>query len=146
MYLLHFTTSNPTFWRFHLTLAVCSDSLRFSHFCHPRVASEETLFWFHTCPYKFTSAVRKIKHFYWSIGVYMRKLTPARVSYWDDFLISYYVYMMTGSFHITLFEGTLHVDKIHVCLKITSITYELPVPVYRQTNFNTETGGPFAFT
>ena len=47
---------------------------------------------------------------------------------------------------ITLFEGTLHVDKIHVCLKIANITYALPVPVYRQTNFNTETGGPFTFT
>ena len=44
----------------------------------------------------------------------MRKLAPARVSYRDDFLISYRVYMMTGSFHISLFEGTLHVDKIHV--------------------------------
>ena len=29
----------------------------------------------------------------------MRKLAPARVSHWDDFLISYRVYMMTGSFH-----------------------------------------------
>ena len=47
-------------------------------------------------------------------GVYMRKLAPARVSYRDDFLISYRVYMMTGSFHISLFEGTLHVDKINV--------------------------------
>ena len=44
-------------------------------------------------------------------GVYMRKLTPARVSHWDDFLISYCVYMMTGSFHILLFNGTFHVDK-----------------------------------
>ena len=44
----------------------------------------------------------------------MRKLAPARVSYRDDFLISNRVYMMTGSFHISLFEGTLHVDKIHV--------------------------------
>ena len=25
----------------------------------------------------------------------MRKLAPTRVSYWDDFLISYHVYMMT---------------------------------------------------
>ena len=41
----------------------------------------------------------------------MRKLAPARVSYQDDFLISYRVYMMTGPFHISLFEGTLHVDK-----------------------------------
>ena len=44
----------------------------------------------------------------------MRKLAPARVSHQDDFLISYRVYMMTGSFHISLFEGTLHVDKTHV--------------------------------
>ena len=43
-------------------------------------------------------------------GVYKRKLALARVSNWDDFLISYHVYMMTGSFHISLFEGTLHVD------------------------------------
>ena len=43
----------------------------------------------------------------------MRKLLLARVSYQDDFLISYHVYMMAGSFHISLFEGTLYVDKIH---------------------------------
>ena len=36
----------------------------------------------------------------------MRKLAPARVSYRDDFFISYRV--MIGSFHISLFEGTLH--------------------------------------
>ena len=41
-------------------------------------------------------------------GVHMRKLVPA---YRDDFLISYRVYMMTGSFNISLFEGTLHVDN-----------------------------------
>ena len=28
------------------------------------------------------------------MGVYMRKLAPARVSYQDDFLISYRVYMI----------------------------------------------------
>ena len=39
-------------------------------------------------------------------SVYMRKLSPARVSYRRDFL--------TGSFHISLFEGTLHVVKMHV--------------------------------
>ena len=65
----------------------------------------------------------------------MRKLAPLRVSYRDDFLISYRVYMMTGSFHISLFEGTLHVDKIHVRFKIANITHALPVPVYRQTDF-----------
>ena len=68
-------------------------------------------------------------------GVYMRKRTPARVSYRDDFLISYSFYMMTGSFHISLIEGTLYVDKIHVWLKIANITHALPVPAYRQTNF-----------
>ena len=41
----------------------------------------------------------------------MRKLTLARVSNWDDFFISYHVYMMTWSFHISLFEGSLHVDN-----------------------------------
>ena len=65
----------------------------------------------------------------------MRKLAPARVSHWDDFLISYRFYMMTGSFHILLFEGTFHVDKIHVWFKIANITHTLPVPVYRQTDF-----------
>ena len=44
----------------------------------------------------------------------MKKLAPARVSYRHDFLISYRVYMMTGLFHISLFEGTLHVDKMHL--------------------------------
>ena len=52
----------------------------------------------------------------------MRKLAPARVSYRDDFFILYRVYIMTGSFHISLFEGTLHVDKIHIRFKIANIT------------------------
>ena len=42
--------------------------------------------------------------------------------------------MMTGSFHISLFEGTLHVDKIHVRFKIANITHALRVPVYQQTD------------
>ena len=42
----------------------------------------------------------------------MRKLAPARVSYRDDFFISYRVYIMTGSLNILKFEGILHVDKI----------------------------------
>ena len=65
----------------------------------------------------------------------MRKLAPARVSYRDDFFISYRVYIMTGSFHISLFKGTLHVDKIQVRFKIANITHALPVPLYRQTDF-----------
>ena len=71
----------------------------------------------------------------YSWGVYMRKLAPERVSYRDDFLISHCVYMMTGSFHTSSFEGTLHDDKIHVWFKIANITHALPVPVYRQTDF-----------
>ena len=43
--------------------------------------------------------------------------------------------MMTGPFHIPLSEGTLHVNKIQVWFKIENITHELPVPVYRQTDF-----------
>ena len=41
----------------------------------------------------------------------MGKLALAQVSYRDEFFISYRVYTMTGSFHISLFEGTLYVDK-----------------------------------
>ena len=68
-------------------------------------------------------------------SVYARKRAPARVSHWDDLLISYRVYMMIGSFHILLFNGTFHVDKIHVWFKIANITHALLVPVYRQTDF-----------
>jgi len=65
----------------------------------------------------------------------MRKLASARASYRDDLLILYPVYMITGSFHISLFEGTLHVNKIYVSFKIANITHALPVPVHRQTDF-----------
>ena len=43
--------------------------------------------------------------------------------------------MITGSFHISLFEGTLHVNKIYVWFKIANITHALPVSVHRQTDF-----------
>ena len=59
-------------------------------------------------------------------GVYMRKLAQAQVSHWDDFSISYRVYMVTGSFHILLFKGTFHVDKIHVWFKIANIMQRYP--------------------
>ena len=65
----------------------------------------------------------------------MRNLASARASYRDDFFISHHVYIMTGSFHIPLFESTLHADKIHVRFKIANITNALPVPVYWQTDF-----------
>ena len=67
--------------------------------------------------------------------VYMRKLILGRVSYWNAFFILYCVYIMTVSFHILLFEGTLHVDKIHVRFKIADITYTLPMLVYHQSDF-----------
>ena len=79
-------------------------------------------------------------------SVYIRKLAPARVSHWDDFLISYRVYMMTGSFHILLFKGTFHVDKIHVWFKSANITHAQPIPVYRQTDFTPKRVVFFAFT
>ena len=53
----------------------------------------------------------------------MRKLASALVTYRDDFLILYRIYIMRGSFHILLFEGTLHVDKIHLWIKIVDITH-----------------------
>ena len=42
------------------------------------------------------------------------------------------VYMMTGSFHTSLFEGTLHVDETNVRF---NLTHALPVAVYWQTDF-----------
>ena len=42
---------------------------------------------------------------------------------------------MTGSFHVSLLEGTLCVDKIQVRFKMTNIMHALPVPVYQQTDF-----------
>ena len=78
-------------------------------------------------------------------GVYMRKLAPARVSNWDDFLILYRIYMMTGSFHILLFKGTFHVDIIHVVQnrKHYACSTRSSLPADR---FHTETGGRFMFT
>ena len=64
----------------------------------------------------------------------MRKLTLVQVSYWDDFLISYGIYIMTGSFHISLFEGTLHDDKNTSVIQNRNITHALPISVYRETD------------
>ena len=65
----------------------------------------------------------------------MTKLAPAQVSCRGDCLISYRVYMMMGRFISRLFEGTLHVNKIHVRFKIANIAHVLPVPVHRQKDF-----------
>ena len=73
----------------------------------------------------------------------MRKLAPARVSFRHDFLISYRVYMMTESFHILLFEGTL--QNAHViqnrehCARATRSSL-------LADRFHTKTGGCFVFT
>ena len=75
----------------------------------------------------------------------MRKLAPTRVSYRDDFLISYHVYMMTVSFHFSLFEGTLHVDKIHLCSnrKHYACATHSSLPA---DQLHMKTSGHFAFT
>ena len=69
------------------------------------------------------------------------KTEQARVSYRDDFSISYRVYIMTGSFHISLFEDTLHVEiqnhKHYACATRSSLPAD---------RFHTETCGHFAFT
>ena len=75
----------------------------------------------------------------------MRKLAPARVSYRHDFLISYHVYMMTGSFHISLFEGTLHADKMHVIQNREHYACATR-PSLPADRFHTEMAGCFAFT
>ena len=76
----------------------------------------------------------------------MRKLAPARVLYRHDFLISYRVYMIMGHFISGLFEGTLHVDKIHVRYQnrkhYACATRSRP-PADR---IHTEAGGRFALT
>ena len=61
----------------------------------------------------------------------MGKLAPARVSYGDDFVISYHVHMMTGFFH----HPTSNVLKLTKPSWIDKITHALPVPVYLQTDF-----------
>ena len=65
------------------------------------------------------------------------KLAPVGVSYGDDFLILYPVYMLTGPFYnyFLLVGGTLHVDKIPMWFKIATITHALRVPVHRQSGF-----------
>ena len=63
-------------------------------------------------------------------GCYMGKLAPARVSYRDDFVISYHVYMMTGVFH----HPTSNMLKLTKPSWIDKIMHAPPVPVYLQTH------------
>ena len=53
---------------------------------------------------------------------------------------------MTGSFHISLFEGTLHVDKIHVRFKIAKNYAYATHSSLPADQFHTEMCGCFAFT
>ena len=54
---------------------------------------------------------------------------------WLFDLLSRLHYDWVISYQFLLFEGTFHVDKIHVWFKIANIMHALPVPVYRQTDF-----------
>ena len=51
-----------------------------------------------------------------------------KFSYRHDLLVWYRVHMIMGHFMSGLFEGILHVDKIHVRFKVANITHALPVP------------------
>ena len=62
------------------------------------------------------------------------------------FVFANRVHMMTGSFHILLFQGTLHVGKVHVWFKIANITHSLPFSSLPADGFHNETGARFAFT
>ena len=76
----------------------------------------------------------------------MRKLAPVRVSHWDDFFISYRIYLMTGSLHILLFKGKFHVDKntrVVQNRKHYACATRSSLPADR---FHTATGGRFGFT
>ena len=78
-------------------------------------------------------------------GVYMRKLAPARVSYRDDFLISYHVYMMTVSFHFSLLKVHFRLIK-YMCgsnRKHYAWATHSSLPA---DQLHTETSGRFAFT
>ena len=72
----------------------------------------------------------------------MGKLAPARVSYGDDFVISYHVYMMTGFFHhptsnVLKLTKPSWIDKNYACATRSSLP---------ENQFHTETSGRFAFT
>ena len=75
----------------------------------------------------------------------MRKLAPAQVSYQDNFLILYRVYMMMGHFISCLFEGTLHVNKTQVQFKIANITHALSQSIRRPIS-HPNGGQCFVFT
>ena len=62
------------------------------------------------------------------------------------FLMSYLVLMMTGSFHTSLFECTLHVDKNTRVIQNRKHYACTPLSSLPADRFHIETGGRFAFT
>ena len=52
-------------------------------------------------------------------------------------MTSWFCIMFTWLSHFIscLYEGTLHVDKIHMPFRLANTTHVLPVPVYWQTDF-----------
>ena len=74
-------------------------------------------------------------HYVYVGGCSLEKIPTGASFIPDDFLILYPVYMMTGSFNISLFECTLHINKLNAWFKIANITHALPVPVHRHTDF-----------
>ena len=68
----------------------------------------------------------------------MRKLAMARISYQDDFLISYRVYMFEcfSSFHDQHDDAILNCRKLRMCYKFQSTGRP----------FSRETGSRFEFT
>ena len=106
----------------------------------------------------YVSYWRRDRHFTWSskpresLAICRAKAVPSFLSYfkgvftWENSHRREFHTDMTfwfriaftwrlGYFTSRLFEGTLHVDKMHVWFKIANITHALPVPVYRQTDF-----------
>lgn len=71
----------------------------------------------------------------YSGDVYKRKLAPARVPYWDDYLISYRVYMMPTlfSYHVGM---KTHLTLLSAChFGLTKFNHALPVPVHPEVKF-----------
>ena len=65
----------------------------------------------------------------------MGKLAPARVSYQEDFVISYHVYIDDWVISYHVYMKTESKSQTWRPSSLTKITHALPVPVYLQTDF-----------
>ena len=79
-------------------------------------------------PQSITNGMFKIKG-------WLHEKTRTGASFIPGWLFDFETRLHDDWVHISLFENTLHVDKIHGWFKIANITHALPVPVYRQTDF-----------